>query len=111
MVATLDELHRAFSDVVKAPAYEVTPGADCYVNELDDAQMTAAGVTCETAEGTEDEPGLTTYYDRDFNELDDVTHVIVPLPGGDPVPHYNRGRARVEPELPQLARPLGDPGE
>lgn len=97
MVAALDELERAFRHVEKAPAYEVTPGRDCYVNELDEVQLKRAGITTAVKETSSIDTEVR-YYDRDGNELDDIAHVIVPLPGGDPVPHYNQGRTRIEPK-------------
>ncbi|RPE27243.1 hypothetical protein [Kitasatospora cineracea] len=113
-VQQLDELHAAFRHVPQAEAYEVVPGTEHLVGELSDADLKAAGYSVnwyggETppagmageeldawqAEHEVDEP---VYYDRDFNEIDRETRVL--LPGPDPVPHYNRGRTYIEPLQP-----------
>ncbi|MGW4803045.1 hypothetical protein [Kitasatospora sp. NPDC004272] len=110
-VDCLGELDAAFQHVPQAEAYEVTPGTQHLANELSDADLRAAGYSVDwyggqtppagmageeldawQAEHERDEP---VYYDRNFNEVDRETRVLVP--GPDPVPHYNRGRTYIEP--------------
>ncbi|MGE5597052.1 MAG: hypothetical protein ACM3S1_13590 [Hyphomicrobiales bacterium] len=111
-VALLDEMHDAFQHVPQAEAYEVTAGTEHIVNEMTPDQLEEAGIT----EDEYDEPvpedlspfdlaewreehakDVSTYYDRDGNEVDPDSYVLIPC--ADPVPHYNRGRARIEPRL------------
>jgi hypothetical protein len=100
-VALVDDLHRTFAHVKQADAYEVTPGRDCYVKELTDEQLARIGITPAKEDDLdeEDEPGVAAeprlYWDRDGNEVSEHDHVLWPEP--DPVPHYNRGRTRIEP--------------
>lgn len=85
LVELLDQYEDAFHDVEQAEAYDVTPGRVVAAEELSKRQRLWAGVT--------EEDGV--LYDRDGDELHPYSRVVVPEP--DPVPHYNRGRTRVEP--------------
>lgn len=91
MVDCLEELRDAYSHVEQAPGYEVNPVRWTYVSELSDGALAVAGVTCEERDGE------TYYWDRHGNEVE--SHERVGLPVDEPLPHYNRGRAYVEPRL------------
>ncbi|MFF0009639.1 hypothetical protein ACFYQT_40295 [Streptomyces tibetensis] len=96
-VAMLNQLHDAFEHVPQAPTYQVTAGKTLQLNEMTESQLHAAGIDVE-GDG-EDGPGPGTRYHRrsDGAELTGDDYGFVP--GKDPVPHYNRGRTRVEPRL------------
>lgn len=96
-VALLNEYEQAFAHVEKPDAYEVTPGTDCYVNELTDRQLGQLGITKNEVVADDGTYDHTEYYDKAGRSMDDIEHVV--LPGTDTVPHYNRGRAYVEPRL------------
>jgi hypothetical protein len=86
-VALLKTLEEAFAHVPQADVYDVTAGKE---NLLRDIEVT----------GDDDMGhGPDTAYRRlsDGEELDGDSYGF--MPGKDPVPHYNRGRARVEPRL------------
>lgn len=94
-VDLVNELHDAFEDVKQAPTYQVLAGETMPLNEMSDAQLEAAGITVEGSDP--DDPDYETLYHRrsDGAELTGDDYGFVP--GEDPVPHYNRGRTRVEP--------------
>lgn len=114
MVACLTELRDAFEHLPQPEVFDVKAATEHIVNEMTGAQLEEAGVEADwydepvpedlgpfdlaewRAEHEKDAP---TYYDRDGNELDPHSRVL--LPAADPVPHYNRGRAYIEPRLPQ----------
>lgn len=89
-VACMEELHDAFAHVDQAPGYHVQPCEWTEPGDVDERAYAYLGIT-------RDEDG--TYWDRDGNELDPRL-TCVPVPTGDPVPHYSRGRTRVEPRPP-----------
>jgi hypothetical protein len=110
MTACLDELHEAFQHIEQAEVYEVVPGVERTVSELSDTELKRTGYSVDWYGGEEPPEGLDTddlnawqhkhetepvYYDRDLDEVDADTRVV--LPADDPVPHYNRGRTYVEP--------------
>lgn len=91
MVALLHQLDAAYEHLDRPDSYIVEPARDSYYNELTPDEMQRLDVTVEErSEGW-------TYYDRDGVEHAGSDRVLVPLPGGDPIPHYNRGRTRVPP--------------
>lgn len=111
-VALLREFDDAFQHVPQAEAYRVEAATEHIVNEMTSSELDEAGIT----EDEYDEPvpedlspfdlaewreehakSEPTYYDRDGREMD--AHERVQIPTADPVPHYNRGRTRVEPRL------------
>ena len=110
IVACLDEMHDAFRHIPQAEAYEVVPGTAHLVNELSNGDLRAAGYSVDWYGGEEPPDDLDpddlnawqhkhetdpVYADRDFNEVDPETRVVVPA--ADPVPHYNRGRTFIAP--------------
>ena len=112
-VALLDELHDAFQHVPQAECYEVTAGTEHEVTDLTDAQLKQLGITKDWFRGETPPDGLSEAdlreweaehedpdgptYSRNGEELDPYDRVVVPC--DDPVPHYNRGRARIEPRV------------
>jgi hypothetical protein len=98
-VDMLTDLATTFEHVDRGDAFHVTHGHVRYLTDLTPDEATALGYTIEISEGT------TTYYDAAGNMIDErdaeVTHVLQPTP--DPVPHYDRGRARIEPHLPTVS--------
>lgn len=95
-VALLNEYDQAFAHVERPDAFDVTPGTDCYVNELTPNQLALVGIAAEDHEDDNGEYAHTTYTEiRTGRDVLDIEHVV--LPGEDPVPHYNRGRAYIEP--------------
>lgn len=100
-VALFDELDRAFPDLKRPPSFIVTAASEREYGDLNGAEMAALGVTQADRDPdlTEEErvtaDGL--YHDRDGDPHESWERLLVPLPGGDPVPHYNRGRTFIEP--------------
>lgn len=111
-VALLDEMDDAFRHVPQAEAYEVTAGTQHEVFDLTEAEQRLLGITADWYRGETPPEGLSEadlaewqaehenpdgpdYHDREGRELSGSDRVLVP--GTDPVPHYNRGRARIEP--------------
>lgn len=94
-VTLLREYDEAFDHVPQAEVYDVTAGTEHLLDEMTPSQLAAAGITV-----TGDDElghGPDTRYSKDGEELDGQSYGFVP--GEDPVPHYNRGRTRVEPKL------------
>jgi hypothetical protein len=101
-VTMLIEFQRAFAHVEQADAYIVTAATECTYSDLNERDMAELGITRPDASGggEDKEDDDRTYYDRDGSERDAYDSVLAPRPGGDPVPHYQRGRTRIEPRLP-----------
>jgi len=95
-VALFDELDQTFADLKRAPSFIVTAARESEYNDLSGAELAQLGVKC-SDEDDEYEGEGTVYWDRDGDEHEPWERVLVPLPGGDPVPHYNRGRTWIEP--------------
>ncbi len=98
MVTCLNELSNAFTHIDHPDAYEVTAAVECTYSDLNNVDMQALGITRpnEPADDS-DKSWESRYYDRDGNEHQGWERVLVPRPGGDPIPHYNRGRTFIEP--------------
>ena len=103
-VACLQELDAAFAHVDQAPGYEVTPVEWKYVNELTEAECGETGVTVVEFDGDGDD----IYYDRGGNELDPNVGKVG-VPADEPIPHYRRGRIRIEPRTATDADGLPEP--
>lgn len=112
MVACLNELEQAYSHIEQPEAFDVKAATEHIVWEMTDAQYAEAGIIADwygeetpAGLGPEDlaewkadhEKNAPTYYDRNGNELDPHQRVLLPV--ADPIPHYNRGRTRIEPRL------------
>lgn len=96
-VALVDELHDAFEHVKQAPTYQVLAGETMPLNEMTESQLYAAGIIVE-GDGP-DGPGPETRYHRGSDGVELTGEDYGFVPGKDPVPHYDRGRTRVEPRL------------
>ncbi|WP_399559506.1 hypothetical protein OIA45_48770 (plasmid) [Streptomyces chartreusis] len=97
-VALVDEFHEAFRHVPQPEGYKVQAAKEYIVEEMTSDQLYAAGIEVEN-DDTDYGPGPeTTYHStEDGREVDRHERVMLPVP--DPLPHYNRGRTRVEPRL------------
>lgn len=92
----LDELRDAFAHVDQAQGYQVLPERECTYSDLTAEDMTRFGITCSDDDPEFPDDKATVYWDAagDEHEPDDTLSLPV---GDDPVPHYNRGRTRIEP--------------
>lgn len=92
--ALMDELVAAFGHVDQAEAYIVTPARETTYGALTLPERHRLGVTPGPSR-----PGrrADVFYDRNSVEHGYDDPVLAPLPVGDPVPHYDRGRTRLEP--------------
>lgn len=100
-VACMEEMEAAFAHIKTPPGYEVHPAEEVVVSELTTSQQWATGITSEWDDDRDEE----VYHDRDGNEVDPASRVMVRLP--DPLPPYSRGRTRV-PRADQLAQAGGE---
>ncbi|MFF4777652.1 hypothetical protein ACFY05_32975 [Microtetraspora fusca] len=112
-VTCLNQLHDAFNHVEQAECYNVEPATEREVSNLTTAELAQTGYThqvdlcnCYSTESGGKVvhvpptcPHETTYYDPTGNEVSPDHLVMVPT-GRDPIPHYNRGRAFVRPNIP-----------
>ncbi|MBF9135208.1 hypothetical protein I0C86_40735 [Plantactinospora sp. S1510] len=96
MVACLKEFDRAFEHL-DLPEYEVIAAAQRTYGDLTKAEMRMLDVTQGEPAYDGDDSWPDRYYDRYGTEHSKHDRVFVPLPGGDPIPHYNRNRTFVEP--------------
>lgn len=92
--ALLTEMGGAFAHVEQAEAFIVTAARETTYGSLSMSERHRLGVTPGSmAPGR----GADVFYDRDSVEHPGGDPVLAPLPGGDPVPHYDRGRTHIEP--------------
>lgn len=112
-VALLKVMEEAFEHVPQAEVYKVEAATEHEVCGMTDEQLKQAGITADWYRGEPVPEDLSPFdmaewraehensegptYSRDGVELDGGDLVL--LPATDPVPHYDRGRARVEPRL------------
>lgn len=111
-VDLLEQMDTAFAHQEQAEAYEVTAGTEHIVGEMTDLQRRMARISVDLYGGEEPPADLVgedlrewqekheaaePSYSRDGMELDACERVLIPTI--DPVPHYNRGRTRVEPRV------------
>lgn len=96
-VALLNQFHDAFAHVPQAPTYQVTAGKTMQLDDMTASQLATAGISVEG----DDElgPGPETRYHRKSDGVELFGQDYAFLPGRDPVPHYSRGRTRVQPQL------------
>jgi len=104
-VTLMDQLNAAFRHVERSECFDVTPGVEREVGELTATEMQALGVTPpEPFTGDEDDEDayLNWLIDAKWlyrgEEYGSEERIVFPV--ADPVPHYNRGRAYVEPRFP-----------
>lgn len=96
-VALLERMEEAFAHVPQADVYDVTAGKENLLRDMTESELFAAGV--EVTGDDELGHGPDTVY-RSIatgEEVDGDSYGF--MPGADPVPAYDRGRARVEPRL------------
>lgn len=99
-VKCMEEMETAFAHIETPNFYDVRPAVEKEIGELTNDELIQLGISAEHgALGAED-----VYYNRDFDEIDSHSRVMVPVP--DPLPSYNRGRTRV-PRADQLAQTGG----
>lgn len=92
-VKLIEEMESAYSHLV-FPDFEVKAGEWKYVGDLRGDELKAAGVGVAYPDEYDDEYS---YYDYKGNELrPNLDRAFVP--GTDPIPHYDRGRAYVPPK-------------
>jgi hypothetical protein len=112
-VDCLRELDDAFRHVPQAEAYKVQPACEREVSELTDEELkrlgySKAGDECDCYAEMDASgdvrfvpptcPHQTRYYDNGGHEIEADHLVMWPL-DRDPVPHYNRGRTFIAPNL------------
>lgn len=112
--AMLGQLSSAFSHVPQPEAYKVAAAEEHIVREMTPEQLARAGITTEdgpcredhdhgASEGADCWPEVTYTDEAAGREMDPHERVLIPVQ--DPVPHYNRGRAYIEPQLPAAGGP------
>lgn len=100
MVACLDEIRDAYNHLNHPDAYEVTASVECTYSDLNESDMQELGITGPTAPADgEDSDEDRYYYDKRGDQHYAWERVLVPRLGGDPIPHYNRGRTFVPPVI------------
>jgi len=114
-VALVREMDAAYRDLPAAEAYNVEAGAWQCPEDLSDDQRRILKITssreaalAEISDDLDEDERYKReeaiydeeerFYDATGNELD-TGHECVFVPGPEPTPHYNRGRARVTPDL------------
>lgn len=105
-VALLNDLEEAFGHIEMPPAYKVEAADEVEVGSLTDAQLELLGISRREVDCTVDHDHETGSRDCSDHvlydsaaETDMAADHLVLFPARDPVPHYNRGRSRVEPNL------------
>lgn len=99
-VACLNELNEAFAHLKQAECYEVEAAIEREVSSLTREELAAIGYSRSgepCPDGCEGGVLHETYYDKRGNEISSDAVVAWPVP--DPIPHYRRGRTRIEPNL------------
>jgi hypothetical protein len=104
-VALLEEMQRAFAHVDQAEAYKVEAATEHELGGLTFREMSSLGISERETQCTLDHDhgwGFdcdTAYVYDSAGEADMPGDRLVLLPCKDPVPHYNRGRTRIEPRI------------
>lgn len=105
LVRLLHQMNAAFRHVDQTESYEVIPGEQAIVDELTDEMRKKLGITSSLDDMPEDkyeewlngDDNEVFYEDRNGVSLD--AHARVHVPGEELVPHYNRGRTYIEPNM------------
>jgi hypothetical protein len=96
--ALAGELGAAFRHIKTCGTYQVTPATEVEYGDLNEGERALLGVTTqEIPDGDDEGDTRRIYICRDGGEHEYWERALVPLPDGDPVPHYNRGRTYIEP--------------
>jgi hypothetical protein len=85
LVNLIEEMDLAFWNVEKPSFYDVQAAVEKEAEELSESELVRTGVTFDEGEAQ--------WYDRDGNQIEYWTRVLVPV--ADLLPSYNRGRTRV----------------
>lgn len=98
MVRLLEEIRDAYAHIPQADSYHVQAGRWAYPSDLSTDELEALGFTRpdDDDKPTDGDDLGEVWYGPDGEEHDGHTASIF-IPGEDPVPHYNRGRTRIEP--------------
>lgn len=96
-VVLLKVLEDAFAHVPQADVYDVTAGKEGLLRDMTESELFQAGVEVTGDDDLGHGPDTVYRSIKTGEELDGDSYGF--RPGKDPVPHYNRGRARVEPRL------------
>ncbi|MCL8016910.1 hypothetical protein [Streptomyces sp. AS02] len=96
-VALLKTLDEAFAHVPQAEAYKVTAGKENLLRDMTVSELHTAGVEVSGDDELGHGPDTVYTSSETGEELDGDSYGF--MPRKDPVPHYNRGRTRVEPRL------------
>lgn len=113
-VALIDEMDAAFRHVPQPEAYKVEAAVEREVSDLTELQRKQLGIVADWYRGEtppenlseadlaewraeHENPDGPEYSDQTGREMRGDERVLLPV--GDPVPHYNRGRTRIEPRL------------
>lgn len=89
----LEQYDETFKDVPRAPFYQIIAADLKPIDELTHSEAAMLGVTHEFAADDTD-----VYRDRDGNQLDPATQMLVPIT--DPLPDYADGRTRIPIKAP-----------
>jgi hypothetical protein len=105
-VDLVGELERAFDHIKTAASYKVTAAEEVEAGSLTEIQLKALGISRRKVECTADHDHEADWHNCNdevlydsAEEMDMDSGRLVLVPIGDPVPHYRRGRTRVEPIL------------
>lgn len=103
-VACMNEIDAAFSHVEQARCYKVEAALEVELGSLDAAGLKSLGITRRETGCEQDHEHGDWHCDSEVRfsdaERDDMTADDCALvPDREPVPHYNRGRAYVAPDL------------
>lgn len=96
----LEEMDAAFDHVPLADAYDVKAAVEREVGSLSEVEMTLLGISQDDCGHPADSDCACTRTWSSFerSEMESWERVLIPV--ADPVPHYGRGRTRIEPHLP-----------
>jgi len=95
-IGCISELEAAYRHIEHPPGYDVRPAKSVPAIDLSEDEMKLLGITSEIRNASTEHEEMV-YLDEDGNELHANDRVMVPT-GDDPIPHYSRGRAYIEPK-------------
>lgn len=93
-VDLLQVFNEAFNHLQRAPGWKIEPVIWKTPEDFDRKELKKHGLTAQKT------MGKTLYFDADGNEYESWES-CVPIPTEDPIPHYNRGRTFIAPQLPE----------
>ena len=89
MVACLEEMREAFEHIEHPANFIIEAAEEREYGDINLGERRSIGATYDIDNDR--------VYDRDGNERESWERVLIRLPDGDPIPHYNRGRTFIEP--------------